>query len=84
MVILHHSKKRSNHQSLTVFLYLCVQNHDHLGNTRLTYSTTCNGTLQTQTALDYYPYFVHKMMINHYINANYKNYPSYVPAPFGR
>ena len=31
-------------------------NHDHLGNTRLTYSATCNGTLQTQTALDYYPY----------------------------
>ena len=27
-------------------------NHDHLGNTRLTYSTTCNGTLQTQTALN--------------------------------
>lgn len=28
--------------------------------------------------------FVHKMMINHYINANYKNYPSYVPSPFVR
>ena len=34
-------------------------NHDHLGNTRLTYSTKCVAgvvSLTTNTALDYYPY----------------------------
>ena len=34
-------------------------NHDHLGNTRLTYSTKCVAgvvSLTTSTALDYYPY----------------------------
>ena len=34
-------------------------NYDHLGNTRVTYTSKCSsGTvyLTTQTALDYYPY----------------------------
>ncbi|MBK9459880.1 MAG: hypothetical protein IPN94_10715 [Sphingobacteriales bacterium] len=35
---------------------VCILQPRPLGNYHLTYSTTCNGTLQTQTALDYYPY----------------------------